>query len=390
MMSRSRFGYLVWRIASRLVSWHPHYALLRGMGDVLEALGKPEVFSVAVYDARMRAVLGPFLLGRQPGPEYDEEIRELAAAMPASDIPDIEKWARQRAEQLIGDAINSGSPIDVVEGLANPLLLDFVQYYYGVPTEPEFLKQIRSCSSYIFGLDLLNGPRGHVEAVAAGRAISDRIDRAIEERKLEIADGGASRKDVMTRLIEGSLSTDRIRDTIGGTVTGTLIPTIGTFLHTLEVLLDLPRAKLESIRHAARQGNYQRIRRVAQEAARLKPFPAALFRYTTDDTCLASGKRVKAHKAVMLDTTSANRDRRAVDRPGDFEEDRPAGQRLLFGHDRHRCIGAIDGREIAQTLLQELATPLLALPNLRRVRGRPGRLGPLTLSDHLLLEFDPQ
>ena len=74
MKIRSRLAYLIWRVSSRLVSLHPHYTLLRRMDDLLEVLDSPGTFSVDLYDARMRAVLGPFLLGRGPSKPYDDEI----------------------------------------------------------------------------------------------------------------------------------------------------------------------------------------------------------------------------------------------------------------------------------------------------------------------------
>jgi len=75
--------------------------------------------------------------------------------------------------------------------------------------------------------------------------------------------------------------------------------------------------------------------------------------YARTDIDLA-GTHIRAGELVLLDTGSANHDRRAFDAPYRFDIGRPANPHLTFGHGRHYCPGAGLARLEMQALFSQL------------------------------------
>ena len=88
---------------------------------------------------------------------------------------------------------------------------------------------------------------------------------------------------------------------------------------------------------------------------------------------------------MLVSTHSAMFDPRGVKQPGKFVPDRPSADNLTFGYGLHWCIGA----PLAEAQIVQTLKPLLLRRNIRRARGKDGRLeldGPFPA--HLWVDFD--
>jgi cytochrome P450 len=376
--------------------------------DVVEVLRRNEVFSVALYDLRMRAVLGPFVLGMDDTPVYRHEVSALREAMRPDDLDRIRALAARRSREIVAKAVERRALLDLVGDLGDVVTVDFVGDYFGIPEPkpeaPVLIRWFQTVSFCLFTLDFLTDARLQVAAGRAGKAIGAHIESCLRAAR-ERAQAGTPPDHVLGRLLamqadpQTRLVDERIRDTLGGTLSGALVPTSSQFADAANRLLDLPPAEFARLQAACREGNDDLVWRYLREASRFLPFPPALYRYCERETVLAAGtlraKRIPEGSIVLVSTLSAAFDEEVVRDPEAFRVDRPDHEYLLFGAGQHFCLGASDGRWIAQTLMTEMAKPLFALKGLRRVPGPAGRLAkrrgdeiPPNCAAHLFVEYE--
>jgi cytochrome P450 len=214
----------------------------------------------------------------------------------------------------------------------------------------------------------------------------------IAERRAARAAGGEARDDVLGRMLELQsdaghrpwLDDDAICRNISGLIIGALETTNKSVVHVIDELLRRPEA-LRGARAAALAGDMAKVRGYAFEALRFNPFAPMVVRFCGKGASVGS-HYVPAQKTVFAVTSSAMFDSAAVDHPNDFRPDRSIDY-LHFGHGLHRCQGhLINGVQVP-----ELAASVLRLKNLRRARGKDGRVtyvGPFP--ERFVVEFDPE
>jgi cytochrome P450 len=361
-------------------SW-PGLMLLFRHADVLEVLTREDDFSVALGGLKMKATIGSFFLGMgDKTPQYRRERAAMGRAVLPEDLGRTRRFAGSLASQIVEQAIKERGEVDLVADLANVVVPRFVNDYYGIAEPPDgsLLAWFKVGSYYVFGIDLLVGPRFYVPAARAGEQIARHITSQIEERRGALEKDDKVPDDILTRLLRAEAhdgtDTDTIRRMLTGSMSGTLIPTGWLAVVTIRTLLQLPKRTLEKARRAAQIGDDATVRQYVVEAARFHPFPPVIYRYCERDTAIAVGtpreRIIPEGTQVLCVMGSAALDPAVVPSPGSFIAGRPEEQYMLFGHGHHHCLG----KDIAETLMTEMVKPLLLLDLERPIA--PVTMGP--------------
>ena len=368
----------------RLKGW----ALITRFDDVQEVLGLDDVFPVPFGKKVELLDDGPnFLLGMR---ESDEYRRIQTDVMRVFAINDIATVVTPEAARLSREIVaTSGGSLDAVEGLITPVATRICETYFGVPVPEEiaFGQWTIAMSTFMFG-DPTNNPAYRRCAVAAGERLRAIIDDAIAaERRAPTSRDTALRRLLAMQADRPYLTDAIVRSYLIGMITGFVPTNTMAAGHMLQVLLKR-KDMFAAARAAALANDDDKLRRCLFEAMRFMPLNLGPFRVCARDYTIAAGSRrattLKKGDNLLVSTQSAMFDERRVDRPWDFDPDRPAFHSMLFGYGLHWCTGAfIAAAQITQTM-----KALLIQPNLRAAPGEAGRmqlLGPFP--QHLTVEF---
>ncbi len=380
--------------------------ILRGLGPVLhwggsvyvlrwdevrEVLGRPEDFSVALFEYRMSSTMGPFFLGMNPSEPYRREAGALFQALrvpdpkpgasPDADGPEglgVLPWVQRSAAQLsrrqVSDALKSKGELDLVQDLAHVVPFEFAKNFFGIPEppgeSPELLRWFQWASYYVFAPAAATWS---VPAWRAGQQIRSHFAKVVRERRQALRDPALPRQaTVLDRLLEppegaDPLDDDAIARCLAGTFSGTVIPTAWIFIEAVDFLMRRPRQEIAELQSLARAGDTGAVRAWILEACRFFPFPFVILRYAERDTKLA-GHRISEGSHMQLVLGSAARDGRHLGSPERFRPGRPESEYMLFGHETHLC----HGKQIAEALLTEMTLAVFSRENLRRAPGLRG------------------
>src|SRR5262245_51169709 len=225
-------------------SW-PALMLLFRHADVVEVLRREEDFSVALGGQKMRSTIGAFFLGMGDTPQYKRERAAMDRAVHADDLGRVRRFASGLSSQIVEQAIKDRGEIDLVADLCNVVVPRFVNDYFGIrePSEGSLFQWFKIASYYVFGIDVLVGPRFYMPAARAGEQIARHMTSEIEQRRAALQSGATVPDDIMTRLLriraesKDGIDTDAIRRIMTGSMSGTLIPTAWLAAITLRTLL---------------------------------------------------------------------------------------------------------------------------------------------------------
>lgn len=357
-----------------IVSTHG-FAIVTLAEDVREVLGDFESFTVALYEPKMVAITGPFILGLDDTPLYRHDHAALRAAIRPDDLPRIEQLVLGAARERVADG---GGRIDVVAELTDPVVDGAITEYFGTPG-PDTATQLRWARDLfddIF-INVRNDEKIHAQALADAAEMRPHIDGQVAARKAAIEQGQDVPDDVLTRLLRadgpGALDDIAIRHNFIGLITG-WIPTVSkAFALAVEELLHRPD-ELASAQRAAHEGDTAGVAAHVFEAMRFRPQNWGLLRKCAADRVVAAGTEretvIHAGATVVAATQSAMNDERAVPAPDEFRLDRDWSEYMHFGHGLHTCFG----EAINRVQLPALATALLEGPELRRAPGDAGKL----------------
>lgn len=363
--------------------------------DVLDVLTRDDVFSVAPYGAAMTRINRgtPFLLGLDDGPVYREQLAWLHAAFPRDDAARVRDVAAAWSDEIVVRASAAGR-LDLADGFGRLVASRLVGEYVGVPgPDPATLMDwaraiFLDAFANVLGLSLLSR-----RAMRASAEFQGYLDTLLAERTAAGA-AGAAGTDVVGRLValhrsgETGPSVVQMRDLLLWTTAGTIDNVNTAVCYAIDQLLERPDA-LEGAKAAGLAGDTDLVWRHAAEALRFRPAtpvvtrrclaPHVFARGTPHETAVAAGA------LVCAGTGAAMMDEAAFPSPREFRLDRPVTHDLHFGAGLHQCLG----RHLAQGLVTTMVGRVLALPGLRRARGRAGRLPRLGLYPRrLLVEFE--
>lgn len=348
------------------------FVLLTRHAEVREVLARDDVFSVAPYAAPLQPLCGAFLLGSDDPTAHERDTAMLRLAVRRADLPAITVAAEQAAGLAVATA-RAGDRIDVVAGLARPIVADFIARFLGVSgPEPEVLiGWARSLARAAFTSD--DDPAIVDAAREAAAELGGYIEVTLLARRSQIAVGGAAGDDAVARLLalqamEGARGEAlRVRELLIGVIASAAEPCVAAITHALGLLARRPEVQAAAAAALA-AGDHASLAAIVDEALRFAPplwtptrvctRPFVLAQGTDHETALQPGER------VLASAFSAGFDPAVVAEPELF---RPGREHLAlgFGAGRHACLG----QHIAPALTRAAFTALLRVGPLRPADG---------------------
>ena len=354
--------------------------------DVREVFLNDRAFGVP-YQENLDVIMGgqPFFLSMSDTPEYRAGTAAMRRVMKPEDIPARLAPAAEKMAAAIVAA--DGGRIEVVDQLVRRVTFDLLGDYFGVPDPPGGDLRVWATRLFEFQFAEIGRDeelRGQVAEIAP--ALRDHIDGEIARRR-----SAPGKDDVLGRCLqlqaqgESGYSDVEIRTALMGFIVGGPPQPPMVVPQALEQLLRRPKA-LAGAQKAARDGDDALMARYVFEALRFDPLAPSLPRIALTDAVIAAGTRrkrdVPAGSKLMVAMSSAMMDERRLADPDRFDPQRLPHEYIHFGHSLHTCFGI----HINKTVLPLMLKPLLKRPNLRRARGRAGRLrkqGPFAVALHV-------
>ncbi len=325
----------------------------------------------------MDGIVDPLAVGIGDGPSYRHQHAAMNRSVRREDPAMLGRLMLGHARELV---VAAGGEIDVVTGLADPALIRSIDAYFGTPgpNAPTQAKWARDIYWQLF-INTNNAAHTRDRALRDAAEWRSRIDGQIAERKRALQAGEDVADDVLSRLLraqaegEPSFNDRAIRDNILACIVNWIPTMSNSMAHAVDVLLER-EDELEAAREAARIGDREIVGQYVWEALRFSPPSFALLRRAPEETTIAAGTEretiVPAGSTVFAATLSAMHDERALADPEVFRIGRPWSDYMLFGHGLHTCYG----EQIAKNQLPAMVTALLECPEIRRSRGRAGKL----------------
>jgi len=374
-----------------------------GVREVLAGQGP---FQVRRHREKMLALVGPFILGMEPGAAYSTDKAGLERVVKREDLRRIALLAQDRIQAEWKEVKQSGV-LNVTAALGRTVPISVAARYFGLPgpdgecaERTTLLRWTRALFHDIFA-NPKNDPSVHEVAKTAASEWKGYLGGLIAERKHWANHTGSYDETVLDRLLmlqqHDSHWTDRrIRDNLIGLIVGA-IDTSNTFLSlALDQLLSRPQA-LANATTAAHENRMDDLFGYVLEALRFSPTGAGLTRFFDEAVRLndGSGRRIEPGYVIAV-TPSAMMDPQRFSQPLRFAAPdsampspvpRDPAAYLHFGDGVHTCFG----RHIAQVQITETLAAILRLPKLRRAPGPEGRLrlgATHPFPESLLVRFD--
>lgn len=357
--------------------------------DVREVLERQDVFHTP-FGPEMAEMAGGanFILGMQDGPAYR---RLKSAILRAFRTDEIETRVRPLAARHSREIMLAAEPgFDFVGGLLKIVPVRICRDYFGLLVEDEesFADWSIALSSLFFA-DFFASPVTRELAVVA----ADRMRGTIRRSMAAVREGVVAADTPLGRLVAlhdadpAAITEPEIVSAMMGMVSGFAPTNLLAAGNALDVVLSRRDAR-DAVEEAVKAGDDRLLDAAIMEAMRFKPINIGPLRHTARDTVISNGRdryEIKAGTTVMAATLSAMFDPEAVNDPERFDPARPAKDSLVFGHGIHWCIGSA----IARVQIAEAFRVLFSRPNVRRARGRPGRLTRRgAFPEHLHVAFD--
>ena len=253
------------------------------------------------------------------------------------------KVVRELESDIVGlvdgllDKVEDAGRFEVIGDLAHPLPVAVICRLLGVPVEdePKF-----SWASELLaqGLDpfiaFTGQPQGFEERLEAGLWLRGYLRELLAQRR------SAPGKDLMSALIAVEESGDQLtEDEIVATCNLLLIAGHET---TVNLIANAHLAMLRRPRYWTDLAeDPTRVSSIVEETLRYDPPVQLVGRVAGDDMTIGEHQtRIPKGDTIMLLLAAAHRDPAVVERPDDFDPDRPAIRHLAFGLGPHFCLGA--------------------------------------------------
>jgi cytochrome P450 len=374
--------------------------------DVREALDRLADFTLA-EDLGPKIPWGPFMVVID-WPEQHTRERDLLQSVvnTAADVDQIREKAATISRDRILKVPSSGR-IDVVKDLCEPVVIDIIENYFGIPSGGLTADEMAHLLGRIAGFILVEPPVGSKPRAAAldsiamlTRLIVDRIKGKTPPPKT----GGAP--DLLTRLVAlrskgGPVSPDE--DWIRRYITGLAVFGGGTIIrattHAIDRLIEHPddlgaaQALAGELERDIKECNglnpsdprwqvlQQKIKaargsllQIIYEALRFRPMLPILTRYVPRETIIAKdtsyARMVPAGATTLAPPIAAMFDPQEFPHPWHFSRTRCLKSYVHFGYGPRLCFG----QYIADVLMIEIFRALLLCKEIRRAGNGAGQI----------------
>jgi Dyp-type peroxidase family len=370
------------------------FILVTRASDVRDVLERQEEFETP-FGPEMAETTGSVavLLGLQDGALYRRQKSAVLTAFPPAEAETRVRDISARHARAIMATAQPG--FDVVNDLLKVVPARICSEYYGLAIDDEraFTEWSIALSTLYFG-DYLGDRVTRELALAAAEHMAATVDRSIEIA-IEAVSGGAPADKPLHRLVKRHLAAPDdltkmdIRALMIGMVSGFVPTDILASSNALDVVLSKPEAQA-AMQKAIADKDDAAMDRALMEAMRFKPINIGPVRYVNTDATIAANTprayKVKKGSTLWVSTLAAMFDDAEVREPETYNPDRPPRDyAMVFGHGIHWCIGSA----IARVQIAECFKALFAKTNVRRARGKAGRLARLgPFPEHLSVWFD--
>lgn len=367
----------------------PECTLLALYDDVIEMLGMPKIFTVALYKPKMKS---GYLMSHDDDAVHYREKSFMQSLLNRDDLPKV----RQMVASICAAELDKGrGRIDAVGGYCRLVPATLVRDYFGLIGAP--LKDLMEWSYWAQVNTFYNQPFDIVEP-AERKHIEESFDKSTEMLGKYIAGlvitktvalklewlfkpfrnlwqmfrrsrGGAFQDDIVTRMMrtklpaETDIDLQRLGLNAGGLLIGTVETTAQATVQAIEFLLNRPDLA-EKARNAARQEDTAAFDGIVWEALRFVPISPYMFRQTACEYTIAKGTdratTIPAATNVLGLTQSAMFDEKAFEEPEAFRSNRNWYHYFTFGYGAHECLG----KYVGMVMIPEIVRQLILRPGL--------------------------
>jgi len=314
--------------------------------DVERVLRDPDTFSSSIHHEMMGPVMGEAMIGMD-GQEHRDHRDLVARAFRASAL---ERWGTELIAPSIHSLLDDIAPLgraDLVHDITHQFPVQVIAGILGVPVHD--YEQFQDWADGITGIAV--DPE---RAAGASDALIAYMLPIIEDRRANPGDDLVS--DLVTAEIDGKrLTDDRILSFFRLLIPAGAETTFRAMGNCLVALLTHPDQMARVV------ADRSLIPAVIEETLRWETSVTIISRNTTTETEI-SGCPIPNNAALLVMTSSANRDESHYERADEWDLDRPPENHLYFGTGRHQCLGM----HLARLELRiGLDAVLERLPNLR-------------------------
>lgn len=308
---------------------------------VREIFDRPQDFLLGYRNER-KLMLGPFLLGMDPGPRYVCEKEALTRWMVQNE-PHFPAIVGPIADAEAAALVPTGPTLELA-GYAERVLTRSLCEFFGVPpngAQSEHLDAAPGVESMALFIRTMGVTIASPDpAPFALRELACRV-RHDFRRQLEAAANQQQPTGLVAFLLQNGWATDDVVRMVAGMMSASAgFPK--AFAHVLYELRC--HEQLAVVQQAAAAGSRNRVDAYVREALRFRPAFPLLVRHCPRGTVLRGADdepptEVPAGRNLSFSPLTAMFDPRAVERPEEFIPGRPDHAYLLFGDGTRRCIG---------------------------------------------------
>ena len=268
-------------------------------------------------------------------PDHTRLRRLVSKAFVPKVVKALEPEIAALVASLLDDAA-TGEVVDVIEGLAYPLPVAVICRLLGVPLEdePQFSRASALLAQSLDPFVTVTGAAGEgfEERLQAGLWLRDYLRELIGRRRRDPGE------DLMSGLIHVEESGDQLtEDEIVATCNLLLVAGHETTVNLIaNATLALLRDPDQWAALAAEPG---RVAGVIEETLRYDPPVQLVGRIAAEDMSVG-GVTVPKGDNMLLLLAAAHRDPELLERPDEFDPQRPTIRHLGFGKGPHFCLGA--------------------------------------------------
>jgi cytochrome P450 len=379
--------------AHRPIFVMPAATLLTRFTDVQEALERPKVFSVRLYQPMMDPSVGPFMLARDFTTINRRDKAIMMAMLRLEDLPAIRTMVAALADAAIQ---SSNGTIEIVAQLSRLVPIQLEGQYFGFPgpDAATMMRWSRATQFDMFHNTPQNDPVVHADNLQAGAEMKAYMAQLLATRRTELL-ADPTLDDTLSRLLKTVLpevigfDDERVIANVIGLLVGGVETTSAAVVQALDVLLAMPD-QLAAATAAAAAGNNDLLAQYVWEALRFHPINPFVVRFCEQDYMVAgdTDRRtlIKAGTVVLVSTASGMMDDGEIDTPEEFRLGRPDYQFMHFGYGHHTCLGD----QVSLVQIPTIIQRLLLCKNLRRAAGADGTVdfkgGPFP--EKFVMQFD--
>jgi cytochrome P450 len=371
----------------------PKATLIARLGDVMDVLSQPKVFTVALYGPKMTN----YLMTHDDDALHYREKSIMQGFLNRDDLPAVRAMVAKICRRILEEA---GNRIEVVNAYCRMTPAQLVEQYFGLDgVDPKELIEWSYWNQYDafhnHPFDLITDEMSRKISVNHGEAnqhlatylkelIAKKLIKVkaeavvmlpvkLEEELVDLVEGKPAYKlkdDVVSRMLRTSFpdamefDLERAGINAGGLLIGSIETTSQAVAQVIQFLVDRADLLAAAI-DAAKLDDPRQFDGMVWEAMRFVPISPFLFRKAAQDYTIAGGTpfetTIHAGDIVFPLTQSAMFDRTAFERPEEFNGNRNWYHYFHFGFGSHECLG----KYVGMVMIPEMVRQILLLPGIQ-------------------------